>query len=48
MPWNSLELAKLAVAISTPLTVLAVGWLIKQREQISAERIRKRDLDGVM
>lgn len=42
MPWNSLELAKLAVAISTPVTVLAVGWWIKQREQINAELIRKR------
>lgn len=42
MSWSSLELAKLAVAISTPLTVLAVGWWIKQREQINAELIRKR------
>ena len=42
MSWNSLELAKLAIAISTPLTVLAVGWWIKQREQINAELIRKR------
>ena len=42
MSWNSLELAKLAVAISTPVTVLAVGWWIKQREQINAELIRKR------
>lgn len=42
MSWSSLELAKLAVAISTPLTVLAVGWWIKQREQINGELIRKR------
>ena len=42
MSWNSLELAKLAVAISTPLTVLAVGWWIRQREQINGELIRKR------
>jgi len=40
--WNSLELARLAVAISTPVTVLAAGWWIKQREQINAELIRKR------
>jgi hypothetical protein len=42
MSWSSLEVAKLAVAISTPLTVLAVGWWIRQREQINAELIRKR------
>ena len=48
MSWTSPEVAKLAVATSTPLTVIAVGWWIKQREQFNGELIRKRELDRLM
>ncbi len=40
--WTTLEVAKLLVGIATPLTVIAVGWWIKQREQINAELVKKR------
>jgi hypothetical protein len=40
--WTSLEVAKLLVGIATPLTLVAVGWWLKQREQINAELVRKR------
>jgi hypothetical protein len=34
-PWNSLEVAKLAVGLATPLAVAGLGWFVSRKERVN-------------
>ncbi len=40
--WLDVELLKLVLGAATPITVLIAGWMLKRREQLNAELIKKR------
>lgn len=40
--WLDTGLLKLGLEAATPITVLIAGWMLKRREQLNAELIRKR------
>ena len=40
--WLNEDYVRLALDIATPLAVLLTGWMLKRREQLNGELIRKR------